>query len=413
MLRYALGLLIILLILLSPWRQTYSDERPKFSYSCSSQEEVDCFVYKALQPWLQYGGRSITKSTIEYVWSGETMAEQCQLLQIINGTVFLSKIGNSFAHLEEWQSNLYRARIVAIVSLIQRAVDRIISSGDDRIAGHPFTTELVFCLGDCVASHDPWNRRSRDNHYPDFAVVKCQGSSSIPIPLFDVVRPPNDVSLDDWMNETLVIKRNRDQFPWDSRKPQMVFRGDMRSCFDNATSDGHGYSDSRLLSLHDAEDSVNCGRPLARKVVAGDSRFDFESPPFINMPQHEEYKYVMYIHGHCHWANRLRRLLFMGMAIFKQAGLCDEFYALHLRPWVHYIPVDYNFRNLIESMEWAMQNEDQVRLMIDRMHEYAEKYNTAEFAIKYTVELLIRYSQLLDYSPVKRNETVLWTGQPI
>jgi hypothetical protein len=126
--------------------------------------------------------------------------------------------------------------------------------------------------------------------------------------------------------------------------------------------------------------------------------FDLEGRK-VTMPMHEEYKYVLYLHGHCHWANRLRRQLFMGMAIIKQAGICEEFYGMRLRPWVHYIPVDYNLDNLTAAAAWAESHQDKVQQIIARMHDYAHNFNTADFAVSYTAELLKAYAALLDYQP--------------
>ena len=79
---------------------------------------------------------------------------------------------------------------------------------------------------------------------------------------------------------------------------------------------------------------------------------------------------------------------------------------MRMRPWVHYIPVDYHFTNLTKSMEWALANEAEVKAIIQRMHEYADKYNTAEFAVVYTAELLKQYAKLLDYKVERRPEQV-------
>jgi hypothetical protein len=229
---------------------------------------------------------------------------------------------------------------------------------------------------------------------PDFELVQCRGSSAIPIPVFDTCRPPNDVDLKDWDRITVDIERNRDGFLWEKRLPKMVFRGDDRTCSANANYFG---ASSKSLTDNEAVKSTECGRHKAKKIARQFPQFfDFDSIP-LSMDQHEQFKYVLYLHGHCHWANRLRRLLFMGMALFKQVGLCEEFYALELQPGVHYIPVDYNLENLTAAYHWARDNEDKVLDIIENMRKYAHRFNTAQFATRYLRALLIDYAELLTY----------------
>lgn len=91
-----------------------------------------------------------------------------------------------------------------------------------------------------------------------------------------------------------------------------------------------------------------------------------------------------------------------GTALFKQAGICDEFYAMRLRPWEHYIPVDYNLTNMTQSVVWARNNQGVVRRIIRNMQSYASRFNTAEFAIEYAHSLLSAYAEKLDYEVHKR-----------
>lgn len=356
---------------------SFTSKHP-WNVSCE-HEDVSCFVETALAPWRS---RHIFQVDVERAWRGKSQGEWCQLLQIINNQIF--HFPSPFTPPKEaWRQKLFDARIEAIINITRLALS--------RHGGLPRDTEFVFCLGDCVASVDPFLP------LPDFSVVKCEGSSAIPFPLFDVFRPPTDVSLAAWSHAIDDIKANRNLHSWARRHQRVIFRGEKRSCSPNASDDGHS-----SIPVNNMPWSDNCGRPFARALVRNDERFDFDPPPKVNMLQHEQYKYVMYIHGHCHWANRLRRLLFMGMALFKQVGLCDEYYALRLLPWVHYIPVDYNFKNLSKAVSWAMSHDQEVVAMVDRMHQYAERYNTADFAIDYTFELLVKYTHLLGYDVVRR-----------
>jgi hypothetical protein len=348
-----------------------------------SNEDVHCFVKQALQPWQH---RRITYDMVRAIHKGHTKGEFCSLVQVIDNNVYCHKPAHdSIERHEPWRQMLYHQRVNAIVELVRLAAAR------ERLPN----LELVFCVGDCVAAHNPLllDPLPHREMIPAFTVVQCLGSASIPIPMFDVHRPPNDVSLQHWPAAVADIIANRDSHPWAHRHNKVVFRGEPRSCHDLATSEAYA-----LEPVIPNPSGRACSRFKAPGLVRNNSMFDLEGRK-VTMPMHEEYKYVLYLHGHCHWANRLRRQLFMGMAIIKQAGICEEFYGMRLRPWVHYIPVDYNLDNLTAAAAWAESHQDKVQQIIARMHDYAHNFNTADFAVSYTAELLKAYAALLDYQP--------------
>ncbi len=351
-------------------------------------EDVHCFVKQALRMW---HGRKIPRDSVERSWRGDTDGEHCSLVQVIDNELRLfAPLDRNLSTYEiHWMRDLFAKRIEAFVGVTQAAMAH----------GPLPDLEFTFCVGDCVAQISPELPEELEDDAMDasFAVVQCLGSSTIPFPLFDVFRPPNDVSLYDWPKEVRGIKRHRDSVPWEDRIPKAVFRGGVRTCHVCATPEGYHLQASMVPK--EAFGDRRCGRARALDLARADdaaATLDFAESG-LDMPGHEAYRYVMYLHGECHWANRLRRLLFMGMAILKQEGICEEFYGMRLQPWVHYIPVDYNLRNMTKAVKWALRHEPEVRTMVRRTHEYAEAFDTSDFAVTYTYHLLREYGSLLDY----------------
>ena len=351
-------------------------------------EDVHCFVKQALRMW---HGRKIPRDSVERSWRGDTDGEHCSLVQVIDNELRLfSPLDRNLPSNEiDWMSDLFAKRVEAFVGVTKTAMS----------LGPLPDLEFTFCVGDCVAQNSPELPEQLEDNAMDasFAVVQCLGSSTIPFPLFDVFRPPNDVSLYDWPEEVRGIKRHRESIPWEDRIPKAVFRGGVRTCHVCATPEGYHLQASMVPK--EAFGDRRCGRARALELARADDAaavLDFAETG-LDMPGHEAYQYVMYLHGECHWANRLRRLLFMGMAILKQEGICEEFYGMRLQPWVHYIPVDYNLRNMTKAVEWALRHEPEVRTMVRRTQAYAEAFDTSEFAVGYTYHLLREYASLLDY----------------
>ena len=368
-------------------------------------EDVHCFVKQALRMW---HGRKIPRDSVERSWRGDTNGEHCSFVQIIDNQLrlFAPLDRELSSYKQDWMRDLFANRIEAFVGLTEAAMS----------LGPLPDLEFTFCVGDCVAQISPELPEELEDYRLDasFAVVQCLGSSTIPFPLFDVFRPPNDVSLRKWPEVIRGIKRHRDSFPWEARIPKAVFRGGVRTCHVCATPEGYHLEAPMVPKMSPGD--RRCGRARALDVARSEEEdanaattrlLDFAETG-LDMPGHEAYKYVMYLHGECHWANRLRRLLFMGMAILKQEGICEEFYGMRLRPWVHYIPVDYNLRNMTKAVEWALRHEPEVRTMVRRTQAYAEAFDTSEFAVSYTYHLLRKYAGLLDYRVEAREGGVPW-----
>lgn len=359
--------------------------------------------------------RKIPAIAVERAWKGTTDGEHCSLVQIISGRVYVHDppayvtAPEDDPAFEPWKRTLYRQRTGVYVDAIKAAL----------ATGPLPDTELTVCVGDCVSLFNPRLPHTLDDVDMDasFSVVQCLGSATIPLPLFDIYRPPNDVALSAWDAEVAAIKRNRNAYPWATRSDSAVFRGGVRSCHACATPQGYHFD--RRMVIDEPKNATKkpsrlppCGRERAMQIAAsappGLLDFDVLDHPdqatsrLVTMPGHEAYKYVAYLHGHCHWANRLRRLLFMGSAVLKQVGLCEEYYGMRLQPWVHYVPVDYTLANLTAAVEWARAHDGEVWRIVANMQAYADKFNTAEFAVQYTYELLKKYAELLDYTVVKR-----------
>ena len=59
-------------------------------------------------------------------------------------------------------------------------------------------------------------------------------------------------------------------------------------------------------------------------------------------------------------AYRLPYLLAGGSLVFKQDSQYYEHFYHHLQPWVHYVPLERDVSDVVERLEWALENDDQV-----------------------------------------------------
>ena len=180
----------------------------------------------------------------------------------------------------------------------------------------------------------------------------------------------------------------------------------------------------------DLEKAKRCGRTalLHAALTAGIDRDKFDvaftsagqdwskfwgpqdEPNQMPMSEQERFKAVIYAEGHCGWASRLRVQLHMGSALLLQETPCIEHYGMLLKPWVHYIPVKYDFSDLVEKTSWVMEHPNDVMSMVDRMHAYSEKILTKNAVVEYVEKLLFGYSKLQSYEVKLRDGAILYEG---
>jgi hypothetical protein len=300
------------------------------------------------------------------------------------------------------------------------------------VSGHVGPFEATFCLEDCVMSEKLFSGlRHIGTSYPRlpdplpvFSIVKCKGSMNIPFPVWDSATGV----FEDWAARIEEIEAISKARPWYRRREQAVFRGGQRTCtygrgtpnalpgLETPPTDPRWKQCGRTALLYNA---LSSDFPRLFNVSLSDG-YDFSAvlprpaaaPQRLTQEEQEDFRFVIYAEGHCQWANRLHNLLFMGAAILFQDTQCIEPFGMLLRPFVHYIPVDYTFSNLTAAMLWARSHTAEVRRIIRAQHRYAKRYVTPQAVRLYVQGLMTEYSKLMTYKVIPRypaaTETFLW-----
>jgi hypothetical protein len=116
----------------------------------------------------------------------------------------------------------------------------------------------------------------------------------------------------------------------------------------------------------------------------------------LTMEQQSLYRYVVHAEGNGFWADRLAIQLFGSSAIIKQLTPCGMFFEPLLRAYRHYIPVDYQFRDVVRQVEWARANDERVRQIVVEARAFAGDYLTVAGISAYAEEVLREYTRRLD-----------------
>lgn len=116
----------------------------------------------------------------------------------------------------------------------------------------------------------------------------------------------------------------------------------------------------------------------------------------LDMEQQSQYRYTVHAEGNGFWADRLAIQLFGSSTIIKQLTPCGMFFEPLLRAYSHYVPVDYWFGDIVRQVEWARENDEEVRQMVVRARQFAGNYLTVSGISAYGEEILKEYTKRLD-----------------
>lgn len=102
-----------------------------------------------------------------------------------------------------------------------------------------------------------------------------------------------------------------------------------------------------------------------------------------------KYKYLIDTQAHG-FSGRLKYLMNSNRLIFMQDRFYKTFIEEDLKPFEHYIPVKYDFSDLVEKIEWAESNPEESEAINKNMFEFASKNLSVHAVNKKWKELLNR-----------------------
>ena len=389
----------------------------------SDASRIDSLVSRVLSPWRARGGVALADVDAAFAVN-EKQDAACFIVQNIDRKLFTVGDADRRPKRGKWNpGQLFRTRRRNILQLLHRAVT--VNDVPDF--------EATFCLHDCVVSqrrdtkHNMFSARREFVSDPvaAFSVVSCVDSMNVPFPTWDYATG----YFDKWGSKIDAIVAEANAHDWISRKAQAVFRGGQRTCvlYPKVGERSQGVPFYRVTK-GDGENAKKCGRnALLYRALSNESNHLFnvaltdgvdwrsfghelrrppDEPRFLSKSTQETFKYQIIAEGECQWANRLRDALFMGTTLIVQDHQCVEYYGLELKPWEHFIPVDYWFTNLSDAVNWAESNPAAVEKMNHAKRRYAESFLAPERVEEYVATLMREYAKLLTYRVRRRVNAV-------
>tara|TARA_R110000772_G_scaffold88958_2_gene184486 strand:+ start:960 stop:1877 length:918 start_codon:yes stop_codon:yes gene_type:complete len=100
-----------------------------------------------------------------------------------------------------------------------------------------------------------------------------------------------------------------------------------------------------------------------------------------------QYKYLIDTQAHG-FSGRLKYLMNSNRLIFMQDRFYKTFIEEHLNPFEHYIPIKYNFSDLVEKIKWAEDNPKESEAINENMFEFCSSNLSVRAINKKWKELL-------------------------
>lgn len=284
----------------------------------------------------------------------------------------------------------YRTRINEVIWLLSRL------ASEGRIKN----TEFLMSIHDCVQTvNRPHTYRGA--HFaesnPSFTIVNCNFSDNIPFPMWEGSRN-RDSGFSGW--DEMIKQYAQDETPWEQKISKAVFRGGNRPSMyfkNKVDADSHCNEVGRTRLMYLSEQQPDL-LDVSIGGACGGKRTRLQR---LDPKEHHKFKYILYAEGNCMWADRMRQQVFGPSAIIKQETPCGQFFEPLLQPNTHYIPTDFFFTDTLEKVRWAREHENEARVIVKNVNEFAHNFLTLKGIEAYVEVLLQEYTALLVEPDIK------------
>ena len=106
------------------------------------------------------------------------------------------------------------------------------------------------------------------------------------------------------------------------------------------------------------------------------------------------YRFVVNVQNNG-FADRLWRLLSLGLVVFQESHVFREFYYEMLTPWIHFIPIQTDLSDLCEKVMWAKNNEEKSKQIAENARSFIrDKLGVRDIDL-YVAKLIYRTGELV------------------
>jgi hypothetical protein len=192
-----------------------------------------------------------------------------------------------------------------------------------------------------------------------------------------------------------ILENYRSMYPWDQKIPKAIWRGSLSAPNEDLQSVRW-----RLCQLAFATNSSSLDVGLTSIPARNeDSNQHMDSigrlVPSIPQLDFQKYTAIIDVDGNS-WSSRFVELLCYNSVVIKVQPQFVEYFYQDLQPWVHYIPVKDDLSDLMEAVDFALGNPEQVQEITRNANTWCQQHWNHQELGKAFLDVLERYVSFLD-----------------
>uniref|UniRef100_A0A915J0S1 Glycosyl transferase CAP10 domain-containing protein n=1 Tax=Romanomermis culicivorax TaxID=13658 RepID=A0A915J0S1_ROMCU len=238
-------------------------------------------------------------------------------------------------------------------------------------------TEFLFNLGD-------WPLEAAGN-VPMMSWCGSGSSKDIVLPSYEITEATLEMMAR--RNIDIISILGAESPKWDEKIDRAIWRG-------------RDSSQERLILVQMARNRPDLIEANITRFFFFRDLIDVYGPEVPHMPFQDffKYKFVVNMDGTVA-AYRFAFLLAGTSLVFKQtSNYYEHFYKL-LKPWVHYVPVEFDLSDLIERIEWAKNNQEEAQKIVSNARKFVAENLLPSNILCYYAKTIQKYTELLETIP--------------
>jgi hypothetical protein len=115
------------------------------------------------------------------------------------------------------------------------------------------------------------------------------------------------------------------------------------------------------------------------------------SDSYMSISNQMKYKYILSIDG---WSNQWDATawkLYSGSVLLKVKSVWEQWFYPDFKEWVHYVPIENDFSDLNEKIEWCINNDKKCKEIAENARQFAITTYNWENAKNYTIDAFNKY----------------------
>jgi hypothetical protein len=213
-----------------------------------------------------------------------------------------------------------------------------------------------------------------------------------------VILIPDYMSLSHvWHENYCEVVNNKSLFSWNNKIEKAFWRGALSDIIHH--NNNHLKSPRLLLSKASLKNTSLIDAKLSTDLNTLDKNIIYSN--HVNIIDQLKYKYLPVLDGHSStYPGFLWRLISGSLALKQQSSHTQWFYNA-IKPFKHFLPIDYDMKNIGDVILWAKNNDEKCKNISYLAKEFVEKNLTIEDNYYYLYLVLKNYAKYQKINSVK------------